>query len=48
HHSSALVGNSVYWLFQGDGISILQFDFDTQGLARIDVPPDVHAHVVTY
>ncbi|KAF2912555.1 hypothetical protein DAI22_10g020100 [Oryza sativa Japonica Group] len=34
HHSSALVGNSVYWLFQGDGISILQFDFDTQGLAR--------------
>uniref|UniRef100_A0A0E0M5E0 F-box domain-containing protein n=1 Tax=Oryza punctata TaxID=4537 RepID=A0A0E0M5E0_ORYPU len=46
-HYSTLVGNSVYWLFQGDGISILQFDFDTQRLARIDLPPDVHAHVVT-
>jgi hypothetical protein len=44
YHSDILVGNFFYWLLQWDTRNaILQFDFERQSLAQIDVPPlDMH------
>uniref|UniRef100_A0A0E0B7P4 F-box associated domain-containing protein n=1 Tax=Oryza glumipatula TaxID=40148 RepID=A0A0E0B7P4_9ORYZ len=46
YHSDILVGNSFCWLLQwGSRNTILQFDFEWQRLAQIDVPPlDMHTH----
>jgi hypothetical protein len=35
---SILVGNAVYWLFEGDGKGILVFDLSRQSLANIEMP----------
>uniref|UniRef100_A0ACD5UZZ1 Uncharacterized protein n=1 Tax=Avena sativa TaxID=4498 RepID=A0ACD5UZZ1_AVESA len=34
-----LVGNAVYWTFDGDEEGILEFDFGRQSLANIEMPP---------
>jgi hypothetical protein len=38
---STLVGNAIYWTFDGDEVGILEFDLGRKSLANIEMPPDL-------
>ncbi|XP_047064902.1 uncharacterized protein LOC124672769 [Lolium rigidum] len=38
---STLVGNAIYWTFDGDEVGILEYDLGRQSLANIEMPPDL-------
>lgn len=38
---SVLVGNSLYWLFDGDFVGIVEFNLERHSLAVIEVPLDM-------